>query len=134
MKSFTVICMLAFFCGCGERVEPEPVYTVYGTITCIRFEVSGRMAGVKIVAEDSGITDAPLYHTSCVLQGPQCEYSIPFVAEGSYNVFALIDRNNNMDHDILMPDSGDLVTGARPLMLWDKTQIDWPDSVWREHP
>ena len=135
MRRLPLMALVATFgFACGEQVEPGPVYTVYGTVTSVRFDVSRKLAAVKLVAEGGTIMDPPLYSGSCIVQGPQCQYTILFVAEGSYHAFAMIDRNNNLDDQQLIPDSGDLVTGARPLMVWDKTQLDWPDSVWREQP
>ncbi len=120
--------------ACGEPQEQTPVYTVYGTITSTTVDASRKTAALKLVSEDGNLLNTAAYGTLCLIQGPSCDYSLLFVPEGSYNAFGMIDMNGNMDDSAMIPDSGDLVTGARPLMLWEKTRLDLADSAWHIMP
>ena len=129
---FVLPCFLA--CGCGQPVEPQPTYTLYGTLTSTSVSASGKLGWVKLVGERQAIDDPALYYAACVLQGPSCNYKINFVPEGNYSAFGVIDMDANMTEPALTPSSGDLVTGGRPVFLIVTTRLDFPDSAWRALP
>ena len=122
------------FIGCGERETPTPTHMVFGTLTSTSIDPGNRVAWIKLVAAEGNLTDSALYSSSCLFQGPGCDYSMLFVPEGEYSMYALVDMNGNTEEPALVPDSGDLVTFGKPLILWSKTQVDFPDTAWHLMP
>jgi hypothetical protein len=49
-------------------------------------------------------------------------------------VEAFIDLNDNAEPGSLAPDSGDLAARTRPLILWDKTEMNFDDNLWEVVP
>jgi hypothetical protein len=121
--------------GCGESDgESVPTHIVYGRLTSTSANPGGKDGLVKVVGPSEGAEDEALYFASCGFTGPSCEYQIHWVLEGSYTVFAFIDMNGNAVYDFPVPDSGDLITRGRALILWETTQIDFNDDAWHEMP
>lgn len=119
--------------GCGEGEAPLPTHTLYGKITSTSVDASGRVAWILLFSSgDQG--DGALYSGSCQLSGPGCDYRILFIDEGQYAVEAFIDRNDNAAPGSLEPDSGDLAARTRPLILWDKTEMNFDDNLWEAVP
>jgi hypothetical protein len=119
---------------CGEKETPVPTHTIFGTLTCTSVDPGNRVAWIKLVTAGGNLTDSSLYSSSCLFQGPGCDFSMMFVPEGEYTVYAFVDINGNTEEPALVPDSGDLVTFGKPLMLWSKTQVDFPDTAWHMMP
>ncbi|RME20997.1 MAG: hypothetical protein D6806_15445 [Deltaproteobacteria bacterium] len=120
--------------GCGEPPEPEPTYTLYGTITSTSVPTSGKLGWVKLVGDQQAIADPALYYAACLMQGPSCDYKINFVPEGNYTAFGIIDMDADIAEPDLTPSSGDLVSGSRPVFLFSSTRLDFPDSSWHSLP
>jgi len=120
--------------ACGEKPQQVPTHTLYGTVTSSTVVANQRLAWIKLVGEDGDIDEPPLYSSSCLMQGPSCDYSMLFIAEGNYTAFAFIDMDGNAEQSELLPEAGDLVSGARPLFLLEKTRLDFLDQGWRTMP
>lgn len=120
--------------ACGEKPQQVPTHTLYGTITSTTVVADNHLAWIKLVGEDGDIAEPPLFSSSCLVQGPSCEYRMLFVSEGNYTAFAFIDMDGNVEPSELAPAAGDLVSGARPLFLLEKTRLDFSDQGWRLMP
>jgi hypothetical protein len=121
--------------GCGEVEEPLPTHTIYGAFTSSTVIASGHRAWAKLVGPDGGAADEGLADASCLLSGPACNYSINFIVEGEYTVFAMIDRNDNKAEETGWADSGDLISrGGRPLTLLANTKVNFEDDSWNQVP
>lgn len=121
--------------GCGESNDRAiPTHIIFGRLTSTSVNPGGRDGRVKVVGPADGIQAQALYSGSCGFAGPNCEYRIHWVPEGNYTVFAFIDMNGNSVYELPSPDSGDLVTTGRALMLWDTTEVNFEDEAWREMP
>ncbi len=122
-----------FGAACGTEEEFIPVHMLFGNVTSTSIDASSRKAHIKLVSASGLQSDPAFYSTSCRLVGPSCTYQITFVQENEYTVFAFIDLNGNASYDML-PDSGDLTCGSRPLFFLDKTELDFDDAAWRRMP
>lgn len=133
IRSMLLAALLAS-AGCGSSETPAPTHTLYGTLTSSTVSPNNRVGWIKLVTSEGTLTDSALYSSSCLFKGPGCDYTMLFIPEGDYTAYAFIDMNGNTDKPALVPDSGDLVTYGKPLMLWSKTQADFPDSAWHLMP
>ena len=119
-----------FQSGCGQDEQPVPTHLLFGSIVSTTIEASGSWAYVELIAS-GGQGDSVSYSTSCQISGPACRYQLNFVEEGRYTVLAFIDMNDSAQPAALGPDSGDLTAQARPLILWDRTEMNFEDDLWR---
>jgi len=129
-----VVGLIASMTGCGEPEEIPPTYIVYGTVTSTSVSAHDKIAWIKLVDIQGKIDDPALYSSSCSMTGPSCDYKILFVGEGEYTVFGIIDMNYTASFDSIVADSGDLITLAKPLWLWERTLIDFTDEMWHLVP
>jgi hypothetical protein len=121
--------------GCGEEDgESIPTHIVYGRLTSTTVNPSGKDGLIKLVGPAEDIQDEAIYAVSCGFSGPSCEYQIHWVLEADYNVFAFIDMNANAAYDNPVPDSRDLISLGRALILWDTTEVNFEDDDWRTMP
>ena len=121
--------------GCGESGgENIPTHIVYGRLTSTSVNPSGKDGLIKLVGPTESIQDYAIYSVSCGFSGPSCEYRIHWVLEANYTAFAFIDMNNNAAYDFPVPDTGDLLTPGRALILWDTTEVDFDDDAWHAMP
>lgn len=125
-----LVLMVLGLAGCGYDEQPVPTHTLFGTVTSTTVDASRRWTYIEVMGSNGQDTTAP-YKGSCQLSGPHCDYAIRFIPEGHYTVLAFIDMNDNASHSSPEPDNGDLAAMARPLVLWDKTQMDFDDGLWR---
>jgi hypothetical protein len=120
--------------GCGEIEEIPPTYIVYGTVTSTSVDAHDKIAWIKLVDMQGKIEDPPLYSSSCTMTGPSCDYKVLYVLEGEYAVFGIIDMDYSASYESIVADSGDLITPAKPLWLWERTLLDLTDEMWRLVP
>ena len=120
--------------ACGETIEQTATHTFYGTLESTSVDASGHRAYLRLVDQDGELGSEAYYLTDCMLQGPACDFQINFVVEAEYKVFGVIDMNNNAAMDDPLPDAGDLTTPGRPLLLYGKTRMDFPDEAWHLTP
>jgi hypothetical protein len=130
-----MLAVVGMLAGCGEdNGENIPTHIVHGRLTSTTVNPSGKDGLIKLVGPTEGIRDDALYSVSCGFSGPSCEYRIHWVLEASYTAFAFIDMNANADYDYPVPDSGDMVSLGRALILWDTTEVDFDDDAWLAMP
>ena len=121
--------------GCGEsNGENIPTHIVYGRLTSTSVNPSGKDGLIKLVGPTEDIHDDAIYSVSCGFTGPSCEYRIHWILEANYTAYAFIDMNDNAAYDLPIPDSGDLITPGRALILWDTTEVDFDDDAWHTMP
>ncbi len=128
------VLLLCFGAGCGEEQQPIVTHMFFGTVTSTSINASTSWAFLRLMKEGAKIDGSPLYLASCQLSGPSCDFQINEVVEGNYTVFGLIDQNANVDRSNPLPDSGDLMSPGRPLILLSRQQMDFPDEAWRLLP
>jgi hypothetical protein len=109
-------------------------HILYGKLTSPTLDAHGKYAFVKLVAPGGKLVESGLYMGSCAFSGSTCDYKILSVEEGEYNVFGLIDLNANASTTEPVPDTGDFVTKGTPLMIWERTQQDFPPGAWIAMP
>lgn len=127
--------LLLLASGCGDSGgENIPTHIVYGRLTSTSVNPSGKDGLIKLVGPTESLQDDAIYSVSCGFSGPSCEYRIHWVLEANYTAFAFIDMNNNAAYDYPVPDSGDLITSGRALILWDTTEVDFDDDAWHAMP
>lgn len=137
MKLWLLCCLAVVFmaAGCGEdEGEGIPTHIVYGRLTSTTVNPSGKDGLIKLVGPSEDIQDDAIYSASCGFSGPNCEYRIHWVPEADYNAYAFIDMNSNAAYDYPVPDSGDLMSLGRALILWDTTEVNFEDDAWRAMP
>jgi hypothetical protein len=130
----SLIGLASALAGCGEQELPVPSYFLSGAMTTSSLDANGRWAYLRLVEPGGGPEAEVLYLARCQLTGPSCEYQINQVLEGEYTAHALVDLNGNARMNDPQADTGDLVAPARPLLMWDRQQLDYPDSAWRLQP
>ncbi len=137
LKSFFVLWLFVStlnWTGCGQ-VQPETItHMFFGTVTSTSIDASGSWAFLRLMEQGASLDDTPLYIASCQLTGPACDFQINEVAESRYTVFGIIDRNHDADRTNPLPNSGDLLSPGRPLILLSRQQMDFPDEAWRLLP
>lgn len=120
--------------GCGEESEIIPSHMLLGTLTSSSVDAGGSWAYLRLVEPDGSLDSTILFQSRCQFVGPSCDYQINQVLEGEYSVHAMVDMNSNAEQDDPRPDTDDLVSPVRPLLLWERTQLDYPDSAWHRQP
>jgi hypothetical protein len=132
---FCSVLLILLAAGCGEEAgESIPTHIVYGRLTSTTVNPSGKDGRIKLVGPSEDIQDDAIYTASCGFSGPNCEYRIHWVLEANYTAFALIDMNDNAAYDNPVPDSQDLISLGRALILWDTTEVNFEDDDWRAMP
>lgn len=126
--------MMGLVCGCGSPEKPVPTYLFFGTATSTSVDASGAWVYLRLVGPDQRIDDVPIYLSSCQLSGPSCEFQINQVLEGHYLVYGLIDRDDDAVRTDPLPETGDLFSPGRPLTMFSRQQMDFPDAAWRLSP
>ncbi len=133
---FYLMCILAlvFLSACGEGLEEIPSHMFYGTLESTSVDASGHRVYLRLVGPDDQIDSDAYYITDCRLLGPTCDFQINFVVEAEYKVFGFIDLNDDVSLVDPHPSSGDLVSPGRPLLIFGRTRMDFPDSAWHPMP
>lgn len=120
--------------ACGQGEPPPATYLLFGSLTSTRINASGAWAYLRVVPPDGDLEDSVLYLASCQLNGPSCNYQINRVVEGQYTVYGLIDLVPGANPANPLPESGDLISAGRPLIVFDRLEFDFPDEAWRLMP
>ncbi len=129
-----ILCLATTLGGCGEEAVPLQSYMLSGSLESTTTPASGRWAYVRLVAPGGAFGDPALFLARCQLVGPSCEYRHTQVLEGEYTVYAMVDMDGDADRLDPRPSSGDLLSPGRPLILFERQQLDFPDSAWRAMP
>jgi hypothetical protein len=120
--------------ACGGETPPVPTYMLSGTLTSTSTPVSGSWGYVRLVASGGSLGDPLLLSARCQFVGPSCDYQKNQVPEGEYSAYALVDRDGDASASDPLPDSDDLVSPGRPLIMLDRQWFDFPDSAWHLMP
>jgi len=134
LLTFCLLLSASFWAGCGQAQQQIATHMFFGTVTSTTIDDSGSWAFLRLMNEGATLEDSPLYITSCQLTGPGCDFQINEVVEGRYTVFGIIDRSDDVDRTNPLPNSGDLLSPGRPLILLSRQQMDFPDKAWRLLP
>lgn len=131
MRHLSLALLFSLGTGCGEMSDSAvSFHFLHGNVTSTRFDARDGHFFLRLVEVDGKITDRPLYVASCTLAGPACDYQIIRVAEGEYTAFGLIDRDGDSDPNDPLPDTGDLFSPGRPLLMLSGQLMDFPDQAW----
>ena len=125
------------FCGgigCGSAEEPLKTYFFFGTATSTTVDASNAWVFIRFVPGSGGLEDSPAYVTTCQFNGPNCDYQINEVVEGSYTLYGVVDMDGDANRSDPLPGSGDMYSPNRPLIVLERAQMDFPDDAWRLMP
>jgi hypothetical protein len=120
--------------ACGDEMPAPQTYLLVGTLTSTSTPASGRWGYVRLVAAGGDLGDTLLLSARCQLNGPSCDYQKNQVPEGEYTVYALVDLDDDVRATDPLPDSGDLLSPGRPLIMWERQKLDFPDNAWLTMP
>jgi hypothetical protein len=120
--------------GCGEEAEQVASYTLYGTLTSTTVNASGATCYLKLVESGAAADAEALLSLGVMLIGPGADYQFTFVPEGQYTIHAFIDMDADASDTDPLSDTGDLMAPGRPVILFSKTRLDYPDQSWHWMP
>jgi hypothetical protein len=120
--------------GCGEETPPLSSYMLSGTLESTTISASGSWGYIRLVAPGGALGDPAAFLARCQFVGPACDYQNNQVLEGEYTVYGLVDLDGDADALDPRADSGDLLSAGRPLIMFDRQRLDFPDSAWRAMP
>jgi hypothetical protein len=120
--------------GCGATEEPLKTYFFSGTATSTTVDASNVWVFIRFVPGSGMLEDHPAYVATCQFNGPSCDYQINDVVEGTYSLYGVVDMDDDAIRSDPLPGSGDMVSPSRPLIVFDRAQMDFPDEAWRLMP
>ena len=133
-RPLLLMAAVAVLGGCGSSEPPVPTYLFFGTATSTTVDAGGATVHIRLVSQGGLLSDTPLYLARCEMVGPDCEFQINQVAEGHYAVYGVVDIDGDAERTDPLPSTGDLFSPARPLTMFDRQQMDFPDDAWRISP
>ncbi|HOX41955.1 MAG TPA: hypothetical protein PK668_00070 [Myxococcota bacterium] len=120
--------------ACGEEIVPPQTYLLVGTLTSTSTPASGSWGYVRLVAAGGGLADTVLLSARCQFSGPSCDYQKNQVPEGEYSVYGMVDLDDDALASDPLPDTGDLLSPGRPLIMLGRQRMDFPDNAWNAMP
>lgn len=120
--------------GCGSTQEPLQTYLFFGTATSSTVDASNAWVFIRLVPGSGTLENSPAYVAACQFNGPSCDYQINEVVEGTYTLYGVIDMDDDANRADPLPGSGDMVSPSRPLIVFDRAEMDFPDEAWRLMP
>ena len=127
-------CMFFGAISCGSAEEPLQTYLFSGTATSTTVDASNAWVFIRLVPGSGTMEDSPAYVAGCQFNGPSCDYQINQVVEGTYTLYGVIDMDDDANRSDPLPGSGDMVSPSRPLIVFDRARMDFPDEAWRLMP
>jgi hypothetical protein len=131
--TWTIVLSLALVLSACEDVTGVEgngdVVTITGRLTKTGV-FDGTDFYVTVVAAGDDWNATSLYSTSGTFQDQVADYEIAEVVPGTYNVFALIDVNDNATSGSPGPDAGDWVAAAENVTIDGNQQIDADNDEW----